>query len=128
MASELQIAANRLNAQSSSGPRTEEGKARSRMNAVKHGLTAQAGLLAHEDPGEFASLSEAVMAEFRPGSALEDELVERIASVLWRLRRVPAFEAGLFGLGRGLPEKTEPSRNSLSRSIWRPGCPVRCPR
>ena len=96
MATELQIAANRMNAKSSTGPRTAEGKAQSRMNAVTHGLTARAGLLAHEDPEEFAHLSEAVIAEFRPGNTLEHELIERIVSILWRLRRVACFEAALL--------------------------------
>ena len=96
MPSERQIAANRLNAQASSGPRTEKGKARSSRNAFTHGLTARSGLLAGEDPEEYRRLREEAIAQLRPEGVLELELVERMVSVFWRLRRVPAFEAALM--------------------------------
>ncbi len=95
MASQRQIAANRLNAQASTGPRTAEGKAASSGNALTHGLTARTVLLAGEDPEEYRRLRESMIAELRPEGALESELVEQIVSVLWRMRRVPAVEAAL---------------------------------
>ena len=63
-ASESQIAANRANAQKSTGPRTAEGKARSSQNAVKHGLTAKEGpVLPGEDPAEFETFVEALFED-----------------------------------------------------------------
>lgn len=96
MASERQIEANRLNAQASTGPRTEEGKAQSSRNALTHGLTARALLLADEDPEEYCRLHEGFIMDLASASTLEDELVAQIASVFWRMRRVAAAEAALM--------------------------------
>ena len=96
MATERQIAANRLNAQRCTGPKTPEGKAAASRNAVTHGLTSYSGLLPGEKLEDFSDLRARVFAELAPDSAIEIELAERIASLLWRLRRVPAFEAALL--------------------------------
>ncbi len=96
MATERQIAANRLNAQRSTGPKTPEGKAVASRNPVTHGLTSHSGLLPGETLEDFSDLRARVLAELAPDSAIEIELAERIASLLWRLRRVPAFEAALL--------------------------------
>ena len=96
MATERQIAANRLNAQRCTGPKTLEGKAAVSRNAVTHGLTSYSGLLPGEKLEDFSDLRARVFAELAPASAIETELAERIASLLWRLRRVPAFEAALL--------------------------------
>ena len=95
MATERQIAANRLNA-TRGGPKTLEGKAAASRNAVTHGLTSYSGLLPGEKLEDFSALRARVFAELAPESAIEIELAERIASLLWRLRRVPAFEAALL--------------------------------
>ncbi len=96
MATERQIAANRLNAERSPGPKTPDGKAVASRNAVSHGLTSYSGLLPGETLEDFSDLRARVFAELAPDSAIEGEVVERIASLLWRLRRVPAFEAALL--------------------------------
>ncbi len=114
MASERQIEANRQNAQFSTGPKTPEGKAESNRNAVTHGLTARSGLLPGEDPEEFDSLREAVISQLDPENALEHELAERIVSVLWRLRRVPAFESALIAW-LDLEKKKEATIHPLAR-------------
>jgi hypothetical protein len=88
--------ANRRNAVSSSGPRTSEGKAKSSQNALKHGLTARYALLPDEDPTLRRQLSARLVADLKPQGALERELVERLAHLSWRLRRVPGFEAQLM--------------------------------
>jgi hypothetical protein len=96
-ASESQIAANRANAQKSTGPRTADGKARSSQNAVKHGLTAKKGpVLPGEDPAEFETFVEALFEDLAPHGATEVLHVEHIATIFWRLRRVPHFEAALM--------------------------------
>jgi len=91
-----QIEANRRNAQLSTGPCTEEGKRRSRQNAVRHGLTAETVIDALEDVEDYAAFEMAVTADYDPQSAVERELVLRLASLLWRLRRATAIESGLF--------------------------------
>ena len=96
MATERQIAANRLNAERSTGPNTLDGKTAVSRNAVTHGLTSYSGLLPGEKLEDFSDLRARVFAELAPDSAIEIELAERIASLLWRLRRVPAFEAALL--------------------------------
>jgi hypothetical protein len=96
MTSSKQIAANRENAKKSTGPKTEAGKDRSAMNAVTHGLTATRPLVRHESSEYFDSLRDRVSSELQPMGIMEEQLVERIVSKLWRLHRVPAVEAGLF--------------------------------
>jgi hypothetical protein len=96
MTSFRQIEANRRNAQLSTGPVTEEGKRRSRQNAVRHGLTAETVIDALEDAEDYAAFEMAVTADFDAQSAVERELVLRLASLLWRLRRATAIESGLF--------------------------------
>src|SRR5262245_23837392 len=96
MTSFRQIEANRRNAQLSTGPVTTEGKARSRRNAIRHGLTAETVIDALEDAEDYAAFEMAVTADYDAQSAVERELVLRLASVLWRLRRATAIESGLF--------------------------------
>ncbi len=96
MANDRQILANRLNALKSTGPRSSAGKARSRQNAVKHGLTAQQLLLPGEAPTALDELRQSVFDRLAPEGALEIQLVERVVSLVWRLRRVPGFEVALF--------------------------------
>jgi hypothetical protein len=96
MTSFRQIEANRRNAQLSTGPVTEEGKRKSRQNALRHGLTAETVIEALEDAEDYAAFEMAVTADYDAQSAVERELVLRLASLLWRLRRATAIETGLF--------------------------------
>ena len=96
MSSLRQIEANRRNARLSTGPVTEEGKRRSRQNALRHGLTAETVIDALEDAEDYAAFELAVTADYDAQSAVERELVLRLASLLWRLRRATAIESGLF--------------------------------
>jgi hypothetical protein len=95
MTSQRQLEANQANAKRSTGPRTLDGRARSRMNAVKHGLTAKYIVIGDEDPDEFEALRADLESDFQPSTRLEYELVDRLAGLLWRLRRVPGVEAAL---------------------------------
>jgi hypothetical protein len=96
MTSPKQIEANRQNALKSTGPRTEEGKQRSRSNAVRHGLTAETVITALENAAEYRVFEANIVSDYQPRSAVERELVSRLASVLWRLRRSASIETGLF--------------------------------
>jgi hypothetical protein len=96
MSSFRQIAANRRNALKSTGPRTSEGKQHSRCNAVRHGLTAETVIGALEDVADYRSFEAAITADYDAQSTIERELVLRLASLLWRLRRATTIETGLF--------------------------------
>jgi hypothetical protein len=96
MSSFRQIEANRRNARLSTGPVTEDGKRQSRQNALRHGLTAETVIDALEDAEDCAAFEMAVTADYDAQSAVERELVLRLASLLWRLRRATAIESGLF--------------------------------
>jgi hypothetical protein len=91
-----QIEANRSNALESTGPKTQAGKEHSRCNAVRHGLTAETVIGMLEDAEDYRQFEAAVAADYDAQSAVERELVLRLASVLWRLRRATTFETGLF--------------------------------
>src|SRR6185312_2373416 len=74
------------------GPKTDVGKARSKLNALKHGLSAKAVVLDAEDPRQFAALRAGLESDFEPKTVIERELIENLAGSLWRLRRVPRLE------------------------------------
>ena len=96
MTSFRQIVANRRNAVKSTGPNTEDGKRRSRHNAVRHGLCAETAIEIIEDVEDYRAFEAAVIADYDAQTAVERELVLRLASLLWRLRRTPAIETDLL--------------------------------
>jgi len=108
MSSPKQIAANRRNALKSTGPVTPEGKERSRGNAVRHGLAAETVIAALEDAEDYQAFEAAVIADYDAETAVERELVLRLASVLWRLRRATGIETALFEAVADEPSKREP--------------------
>jgi hypothetical protein len=93
-----QIEANRRNALKSTGPMTDAGKQRSRRNAVRHGLTAETVIAELEDAEDYKAFELAVTSDFDAPTAVERELVLRLASLLWRLRRATAIQTGLLQL------------------------------
>jgi len=94
--SDAQAAANRANAQASTGPRTLAGKARVRRNAHRHGLYAENAPDAGEDALAFGQLYDDFLRRFMPDGAAETALVARIAAITWRLARVPAAEHAVY--------------------------------
>jgi len=96
MTSYRQTEANRRNALKSTGPKSETGKESSRRNAVRHGLTAETVVGALEDAEDYKAFESGIIADYDAQSAVERELVLRLASVLWRLRRATIMETGLF--------------------------------
>src|ERR1035437_7937656 len=96
MSSLKQIEANRRNALKSTGSITPEGKERSRRNAVRHGLSAETVIAALEDAEDYQAFEAAVTADYDAETAVERELVLRLASILWRLRRATGIETALF--------------------------------
>jgi hypothetical protein len=100
VATNLQIEANRRNAQLSTGPKTERGKDASRMNALKHGLTAQQVTLFDERAEDFDAFHAELIGALSPHGTLERALAERAVLCAWRLRRVYRIETGLFRKAR----------------------------
>jgi hypothetical protein len=96
MASEAQKAANRRNAEKSTGPKTEAGKAVVAGSALKHGLTADKVVCFDEKWEDFMSSHAALREALEPLDALEEQLVERIALCSWRLRRSSRVEAEMI--------------------------------
>src|SRR5215216_3086576 len=91
------LAANRANAQKSTGPKTPEGRAASRMNALKHGLLSQEVLICsphrYESEAELFALHDRFRDELQPMGPLELMLCDQIVTTHWRLRRVLAAES-----------------------------------
>jgi hypothetical protein len=114
MGSRKQLEANRANAKQSTGPKSALGKARSSMNACKHGLTAKTIVIGDEDPGQFEILRAAFEDEFQPRSLMERELVEYLAALTWRRRRVPVFEAGLI---EAIRAEIDPAQSDASAQL-----------
>src|SRR4051812_30198739 len=125
MTSFRQIEANRRNALKSTGPTSTEGKRRSRCNAVRHGLTAETVIGALEDAEDYKAFEAAIIADYDAQTAVERELVLRLASVLWRLRRATMMETGLFEFEAGhvleseLAYKTEQERRKSLYALFR---------
>ena len=119
MTSLKQIEANRLNALKSTGPRTDEGKQRSRQNALRHGLTAETVITALENAADYQVFEATICAEYQPRTATARELVARLASVLWRLRRSTSIETGLLQIQGELMQ----SRNTGAPAAGCFGCP-----
>jgi hypothetical protein len=116
MTSFRQIAANRRNARESTGPITQEGKQRSRCNAVRHGLTAETVIGALEDAEDYQAFEATIIADYDAQSAVERELVLRLASLLWRLRRATTMETGLFEIQADHLKEFRQARQALPGS------------
>jgi len=99
MPSEKQIAANQANARKSTGPKSEAGKKRSALNALRHGLTGQVVVLPEEDLAAFKAFSTELVATFAPADAHERQLAQSYASYQWRINRAAAIEDNMFTLG-----------------------------
>jgi len=93
------LAANRANSLLSTGPRTEDGKRKSSLNAVKTGLTGVTVLLSSDDAIEYQRHIAAYQNEFQPAGLEESELVQSLADISWRLRRIPALEMAIYAKG-----------------------------
>src|SRR5580692_10714733 len=100
MTSDKQIDANRRNALLSTGPTSEAGRNRSRLNARRHGLTGQVTTMTDEDRAAHDQFSTALIKDLAPAGAMETQLAQRVATDSWRLNRISAIEDNLFALGQ----------------------------
>ena len=90
--SDVRNNANRDNAQHSTGPKTEEGKNRCRMNALKHGFTAKDAAIDPEEEPAFKEFADRMTRDLAPRTQLELTFAERIIQDAWRLQRALAYE------------------------------------
>ena len=97
--SDARLTANRANAQHSTGPRTQTGKAKSSLNAVKTGLTGQTVVLPSDDAVAYQSHIDRAFAKHKPFDDDEHTLVQAIADTSWRLLRIAPLEAAVYSLG-----------------------------
>ncbi len=97
--SEKQLEANRRNAQRSTGPKTDEGKKVSALNARRHNLTGQVTAMTDADRIMHDAFSASIIENLAPEGAMETQLAQRIATDSWRLNRLSAIEDNLYALG-----------------------------
>jgi hypothetical protein len=93
MISEQKLEANKLNALKSTGPKTPEGRAKSALNAIKHGLCAQTVIISSENSDEFRAFAKNLTTDFAPINQVERNMVKRIVSLSWRLERATKYES-----------------------------------
>ena len=123
MISVAQLNANRLNAQHSTGPRTEAGKSVSRFNALKYGAEARSLVLPSEDPAELVTLALEYHQQFNPVGPLEDYLVQTIVQADWMRRRYTLVESLIVQDRIGNPDYTSldaftcPAAMQISRRL-----------
>src|SRR4249919_2620999 len=96
MATPAQLAANRANAQHSTGPRSVEGKSASRFNALKHGVDAATIALPGEDPAAYQALADAYDETYRPETVMHRFLLDSMIRADWHKQRLQRLEAGLI--------------------------------
>jgi hypothetical protein len=118
-----QLAANRRNAQKSTGPKTSRGRAVSKMNALKHGILSAAvvvrGRCIKENGREFAALHQRLCGDLKPVGLLEEMLVDKIANTHWRLRRAMKAESGEIALNVDEGQWARHTRNpGLDMDDW----------
>ena len=122
--------ANRRNARKSTGPKTDDGKARSRFNALKHGMTAKTVLLPGDDGQAFANRLRYLQDDLQPRNSLEGVVIERLAGDLWKSDR-SELSAGARISFRLRHEPVDQSIKDRDEAIelgqhllWQPACPL----
>ncbi len=114
LVSEAQLAANRANAQSSTGPKSEQGKLVSSHNALKTGLTGRTIVLPTDDVAAYQSFVALINRKFAPANDIEQHLTQTIADTEWRLLRIPTLESGLL---RSRPSRTRRRLRPRTRTL-----------
>ena len=113
-------AISRHNGQKSNGPKSSEGKDRSRFNALKHGLKAKVPVLPGEDPQEYQGRLQAWIADLQPKNDVEHTLVERAVTITWQLDRADRAEtARLTTLIREAPAETARRQEDEAAALGR---------
>jgi hypothetical protein len=125
MATLAQIAANRSNARSSTGPVTEEGKAVSSRNAVTTGLFSAGAVIRPGEEPVYGELEDSLYAELGPATLMEENLVQEILGAMWRLRRCRLIESSIGALAEEeeaaerLQASADRARSHASRLLYK---------
>src|SRR4051794_24522683 len=88
----------RINGAKSRGPKTPEGRAKSSMNAVSHGITAKTMILQNENPEEFQKMLKGYSEDLQPATQTEMEQVSKLVAARWRLRRIWRYEDAMLDI------------------------------
>jgi hypothetical protein len=99
MTSAMQISANQANAQLSTGPTSDAGKAKSSLNAITSGLTGATVLLPTDEVAAYEAHVASVVARYSPVGAREQALAQSIANAEWRVQRIEGLEFGIYAQG-----------------------------
>ncbi len=126
MATAAQTEANRLNAEKSTGPRTEEGKRTSSLTAYKHGLTGQRVILTAEEAEVRDRFTDAFFEDLKPVGAMEESLAQSIADSHWRIHRAVAIEDNIFAAEAWNEENYAAENGSEYDGVDRALAPMRC--
>ena len=118
MATKSQIAANRKNAKRSTGPSTDAGKARSKMNSTRHGLLGRFHLIEGEDQQEFANFEEQTFVELKPVGTVERYFVGRWVRSAWLLNRADNVISTLLVNPESLHELSINELLNILRVLW----------
>ncbi len=117
---------NRANAEKSTGPKTDEGKKRSSLNALRHGFTSHVVVMPWEDLEAFKAFEAKCHNMYAPIGDLEKEATQSLSEFRWRMRRVGALESAMFTLGHerhaekinlGEEENMQPIQSGLAAAI-----------
>jgi hypothetical protein len=123
MISPFRLYANRRNALRSTGPKTDEGKQRSRENALRHGLTSETIVVGLEDAEDYKAFEAVIVSDYCAETAVARELVLRLASLLWRLRRATTIETQLLEMqaemSRANHLRAEPQPLAIQQELFR---------
>src|SRR5277367_4157127 len=85
------------------GPRTPGGKAKSSLNALRHGLTGRVVVLPHEDLNAYNAFCADLMKDLAPEGSLESQFAQTFCDTPWRLNRARSIEDSMFALGHSEP-------------------------
>jgi len=108
--------ANRANSQHSTGPRTESGKQRSSLNALRHGLSSRTAVMPSEDPQAYQLHCQQFHDEYQPKTPTEIHLVQELADTAWRLERIPLLEANLLARSTDTRSTREPIADDVAEA------------
>ncbi len=117
---------NRINSEKSTGPKTDEGKRRSSLNALRHGFTSHVVVMPWEDLEAFKAFEARCHKMYAPIGDLEKEATQSLSEFRWRMRRVGALESSLFTLGHerhaeainlGDGENMQPIQSGLAAAV-----------
>jgi hypothetical protein len=127
MATDAQIEANRRNSRTSTGPRTEEGKNRSKFNALDHGRRAKILVLPMEDFGEYEHEANAWKLSWMPRNPVEEFLVERVVNLSWLAKRIDRAQTARLStrIHRGEVDGADHEQESvieLGQRLFRDAC------